>query len=596
MGGSGEDWVWVPNIEEYIWSYWEDSIDLKALHAAEGNAIEIYGRLSDGASSYQVEYWIGTDTPVSFWVNSTEYTLVASISTSGDNVLGGDLTPTINFRTVGYPDHTASLQPTVFEDERLVTFDAAVHSATEGDDVLLTIASNNPGLLEYRVEDVSAWQPGKYSGATGWTAVGELGQVAFPTYFTPAYNGLLSFKIVVRVAGDASSEVVLEADIYDLVDTTIQSVEYAYDTFNQLVRRTHDADGSVGPGTATERFFSHEGGQIALQFDGPAAADLSNRYLWNPVAVDQLLADEQVTSLSAAGNVLWAFTDHLGTVRDLATHDDVTHATTIANHRQYDSFGNLISETNAAIDELFGFTGRLWDEATRLQNNLNRWYDPSTGRWLSEDPIGFLGGDTNLSRYVSNNPLSFVDPSGLINALPGPYVPETSSRDILKKGLVWDVDEDGAVVQRPATSLEYTGALIDATLDNPLDVTPMSAVGKGAQAACKVASAAAKASKAAKAASAAKSVAGKYDDLVKQAKKQYPNLAGKTQQHHITPKYVGGAANGPKVPLDGAYHQTITNAFRREHGYGLPKPSLERLREIMETVYDQCPLPKSRKK
>ncbi len=40
-------------------------------------------------------------------------------------------------------------------------------------------------------------------------------------------------------------------------------------------------------------------------------------------------------------------------------------------------------------------------------------YDPSVGRWLSEDPIEFDGGDANLMRYVGNNPTNATDPSGL---------------------------------------------------------------------------------------------------------------------------------------------------------------------------------------
>ena len=40
-------------------------------------------------------------------------------------------------------------------------------------------------------------------------------------------------------------------------------------------------------------------------------------------------------------------------------------------------------------------------------------YDPSVGRWLEEDPIGFDGGDADLYRYVGNNPTNAVDPSGL---------------------------------------------------------------------------------------------------------------------------------------------------------------------------------------
>jgi RHS repeat-associated protein len=43
-----------------------------------------------------------------------------------------------------------------------------------------------------------------------------------------------------------------------------------------------------------------------------------------------------------------------------------------------------------------------------------RYYDPDVGRFISEDPIGFKGGDVNLYAYVQNNPVNFVDPSGKI--------------------------------------------------------------------------------------------------------------------------------------------------------------------------------------
>jgi uncharacterized protein RhaS with RHS repeats len=42
-----------------------------------------------------------------------------------------------------------------------------------------------------------------------------------------------------------------------------------------------------------------------------------------------------------------------------------------------------------------------------------RYYDPATGRFLSEDPAGLGGGDLTLYSYAGNNPVVFVDPSGL---------------------------------------------------------------------------------------------------------------------------------------------------------------------------------------
>ena len=90
----------------------------------------------------------------------------------------------------------------------------------------------------------------------------------------------------------------------------------------------------------------------------------------------------------------------------------------IVNHRIFSAYGQMLSQTNpttldpAAVDCLFAFTGRALDRATGLQNNLNRWYDPTAGRWMSEDPDG-LGPDVNQYRYCDNSPTRGIDSSGL---------------------------------------------------------------------------------------------------------------------------------------------------------------------------------------
>ena len=57
-------------------------------------------------------------------------------------------------------------------------------------------------------------------------------------------------------------------------------------------------------------------------------------------------------------------------------------------------------------------------DAARLQNNHNRWYDASVGRWLSQDPIGFDGADDNLYRYCGNSAPEGLDPAGLVDWTP----------------------------------------------------------------------------------------------------------------------------------------------------------------------------------
>ncbi len=83
----------------------------------------------------------------------------------------------------------------------------------------------------------------------------------------------------------------------------------------------------------------------------------------------------------------------------------------------YDTFGYVINDTNPTLDVPFGFAGGLYDAKTRLCRFGYRDYDTETGRWTAKDPIFFAGGDTNLYGYCVNDPVNWVDPSGLDSLL-----------------------------------------------------------------------------------------------------------------------------------------------------------------------------------
>lgn len=79
---------------------------------------------------------------------------------------------------------------------------------------------------------------------------------------------------------------------------------------------------------------------------------------------------------------------------------------------QYDEFGQVLSDSNPGF-QFIGFAGGIYDADTKLVKFGARDYDPETGRWTLKDPIMFEGGDTNLYGYVANDPVNFIDPSGL---------------------------------------------------------------------------------------------------------------------------------------------------------------------------------------
>jgi RHS repeat-associated protein len=77
----------------------------------------------------------------------------------------------------------------------------------------------------------------------------------------------------------------------------------------------------------------------------------------------------------------------------------------------YEPFGKT-SPTQTAYP--FQFTGRVPALASVYYYRA-RFYDPETGRFDSEDPLGIALAGQNLFSYVSNNPISHVDPLGLID-------------------------------------------------------------------------------------------------------------------------------------------------------------------------------------
>ena len=83
----------------------------------------------------------------------------------------------------------------------------------------------------------------------------------------------------------------------------------------------------------------------------------------------------------------------------------------VVSRMSYDEFGRRLSGERVGFQP-FQFAGGRRDIGSGLLQFGARHYDPVVGRWISKDPIGFDGGDTNLYGYVLNDPVNFVDFDG----------------------------------------------------------------------------------------------------------------------------------------------------------------------------------------
>ena len=75
-----------------------------------------------------------------------------------------------------------------------------------------------------------------------------------------------------------------------------------------------------------------------------------------------------------------------------------------------DAFGDITRQIDA-IEMPLRMAGQYRDNETGLFYNYFRFYDPQTGRYVENDPIGLKGG-LNIFAYADNNPLKLTDPKG----------------------------------------------------------------------------------------------------------------------------------------------------------------------------------------
>lgn len=112
------------------------------------------------------------------------------------------------------------------------------------------------------------------------------------------------------------------------------------------------------------------------------------------------------------GAIYYVHNDHLGTPLKMTNEPGF-----VVWQAVYDPFGKAVVDEDVdgdggMVEMNVRFPGQYYDSESGLHYNYFRYYDPSTGRYLTSDPIGLAGG-VNTYAYVLNNPINYIDPFGL---------------------------------------------------------------------------------------------------------------------------------------------------------------------------------------
>jgi RHS repeat-associated protein len=170
---------------------------------------------------------------------------------------------------------------------------------------------------------------------------------------------------------------------------------YKYDALGRRVAK-------VGPDTQ-RRFLWHESVMIQEVVGGQSlAAWMFDIYSYAPIATVQ------------NARLYSVINDHLGTPREIIDNSGSVVWSMVLKSwgqtfKQHSVNGALTSAVR--LEQNLRFQGHYFDAETGLHYNRHRYYDPETGRYVSDDPLGLIGG-LNGFQYAPN-PIAYVDPWGL---------------------------------------------------------------------------------------------------------------------------------------------------------------------------------------
>jgi RHS repeat-associated protein len=294
------------------------------------------------------------------------------------------------------------------------------------------------------------------TGTLGWSANWTLGSMAITDGFTAANSQNCGYGY------DALSRI-SSVGCINTAGTNVWGQDFTFDAFGNLSKSVPSGDTGTSflpTYSSLTNQYTISGCTITYDANGNPTQDCNNTYTWNvygnPVTIgsktltyDAFGREAEIGSGSTYTQVLYSPIGKLGLmngqtpkttryplpgggtaeIQGTGGTKDILHGDwlgsarlstlytdqTVVNDTAYSPFGETYDNTASSN---LDFTGHFQDTQSGLYDFLNREYS-TVGRWISPDPAGLNAVDItnpqswNRYAYALNNPMSYIDPTGL---------------------------------------------------------------------------------------------------------------------------------------------------------------------------------------
>ena len=308
------------------------------------------------------------------------------------------------------------------------------YSQTFTYDPLNRLASNTLGGAAYQswtLDSQGNWSSHTIYGTTQSQTANAQNQITSISGSTaPTYDGngnAVSMELTIQGAG---GDATLVYDAWNRLVAVKNSsgqitAQYTYNAMGYRVTESYPLGGpGIAAGTTNYLYYDSQWQAIETRTNGTANNNVTSQMVWSAAYINAAILQDPWGggNIALEGQTYFLQDANWNTVAVIMPNLGPGPAWFVGQRYVYSPYGNATilnadwseapSGETPAVDNLY--QGMTLDSVTGLYYARSRNYSPSLGRWINQDPAGYING-ANTYQFVMSNPVGNLDPLGLWN-------------------------------------------------------------------------------------------------------------------------------------------------------------------------------------